>query len=82
MTDRGSPGGIERGGHVRVVTLGQAAAEARELLDDFEARYGLPSIERARAFTDDDGEVQRTGDYLLWSATFERWRELTGRTEV
>lgn len=80
MTDRGLPGGIEQGGHVRVVTLDQAAAEARALLDDFEARYGLPSVERARAFTGADGELQRTGDYLLWSATFERWRELTGRT--
>lgn len=79
MTDRSVPGGIEQGGHVRVVTLDQAAVEARELLDDFEARYGLPSQERARAFTDDDGQLQRTGDYLLWSATYERWQRLTGR---
>ncbi|MFA9444586.1 hypothetical protein [Egicoccus sp. AB-alg6-2] len=79
MTDRSAPGGLVSGGHVRVITLEQAAVEARELLDDFERRYGLPSDRRGEAFTDADGVLQRTGDYLLWSTTWERWHGLTSR---
>ncbi|MFA9431773.1 hypothetical protein [Egicoccus sp. AB-alg2] len=79
MTDRATPGGLANGGHVRVVTLDQAAAEARELLDDYERRYGLPSERRAEAFTDASGRLHQTGDYLLWSATWQRWCDLRSR---
>jgi hypothetical protein len=77
MTDRSAPGGFEQSGHVRVVTLEQARSEARALLDDYEQRYGVSSERRHEAFTGADGTVQETGDYLLWTTTWERWQELT-----
>ncbi|WP_130648975.1 hypothetical protein [Egicoccus halophilus] len=79
MTDRAAPGGLLTGGHVRVVTLDQAAAEARERLDEYESRYDLPSERRAEAFTDAQGHLHQTGDYLLWTDTWQRWRALTAR---
>jgi hypothetical protein len=63
--------------NVRVVTIEEAVAEARRRLDDFEQRYGVTSDRLAEAFTDATGQLVPTGAFLLWSATFERWRTLS-----
>ncbi len=65
--------------NVRVVTIEEAITEARRRLDDFEQRYGVSSERLAEAFTDATGEVVRTGAFLQWAATFERWRTLSGQ---
>jgi hypothetical protein len=64
--------------NVRVVTIDEAVTEARRRLDDFEQRYGVSSDRLAEAFTDATGELVETGAFLLWTATFERWRTLRG----
>ena len=64
--------------NVRVVTIDEAVTDARRRLDDFEHRYGVPSDRLAEAFTDATGELIETGAFLLWTATFERWRTLSG----
>ena len=65
-------------GNVRVVTVEDAIIEARWRLDEFEQRYGVTSDRLAEAFTDAAGQLIRTGAFLQWTATLERWRTLTG----
>jgi hypothetical protein len=80
MTGRASPRRTSGTGHVRLVTIEQALAEAREDLDDFERRYGVPSDRMEEAFTDAAGRLRETGDFLRWSDTLARWQQLAHRT--
>jgi hypothetical protein len=79
MTGRVEPRRSVQTGHVRLVTVEQAVAEAREKLDDYERRYGVASERLGDAFTDASGRLRETGEYLQWLATFERWRQLSLR---
>jgi hypothetical protein len=79
MTGRANPRTDHEIGHVRLVTVEQAVAEAREKLDDYERRYGVTSDRLREAFTDAAGRLRETGEYLQWVATLERWRELSAR---
>ena len=79
MTGRANPRRGPETGHVRLVTVEQAIAEAREKLDDYERRYGVSSDRLGEAFTDAAGRLRETGEYLQWVATLERWRELSTR---
>lgn len=79
MTGPATPRRDDDAGHVRLVTVDQAIAEARVKLDDYEARYGVPSDRRHEAFVDGDGHLRETGEYLQWSATLERLEQLTTR---
>jgi hypothetical protein len=63
--------------NVRVVTVEQAIRDARDVLDDYERRYGVASERLGDAFTDASGRIHETGAYLQWRATLERWRALT-----
>jgi hypothetical protein len=80
MTGRATPRRPLQTGHVRLVTVEQAIAEAREKLDDYERRYGVSSERLGDAFTDASGRLRETGEYLQWHATFERWCALSART--
>jgi hypothetical protein len=64
---------------VRVVTIEQAVGDARNALDEFERRYGVASERLVEAFTDASGRVRKTGDYLRWLDTLERFRQLSAR---
>jgi hypothetical protein len=70
---------IPETGHVRLVTVEQAIAEARAKLDEYEQRYGVASEHLREAFTDASGRVRETGEYLQWVGMLERWRALTAR---
>jgi hypothetical protein len=76
MTGRVRPT-VAGAGHVRLVTVEQAVDEARERLDDYERRYGVPSERLRDAFVDGDGRLRETGEYLQWLATLERWARLS-----
>lgn len=77
MTELRSRNPSSASSNVRVVTVEEAVAEARRRLDDFEQRYGVASERLAEAFTDASGRLVETGAYLQWTATYERWRQLS-----
>jgi hypothetical protein len=79
MTGHVSARPIPETGHVRLVTVEQAIAEARAKLDDYEQRYGVASERLREAFTDASGRFRETGEYLQWVCMLERWRALTAR---
>jgi hypothetical protein len=79
MTASPEPGRDATAGHVRLVTVQQAIAEARTELDEYERRYGVTSDRLQEAFTDGSGRLRQTGEYLRWAGMLERWRELTAR---
>jgi hypothetical protein len=67
--------------NVRIVTLEEALVAARAELDEFERQYGVSSDRLAEAFTDEDGQLHETGQYVRWVDTLERWRDLKDRAD-
>jgi len=55
-----------------------ARAEARHILDDFEARYGVPSERLMEPFLRADGHVNETKEFRAWAKAWARWQILTG----
>lgn len=53
--------------------------ELRARLDQWEARYGVPSGRLWDAFRDEHGQIVETEDMRSWSADLSAYRICTGR---
>lgn len=56
-----------------------ARAETRDVLDGFEARYGVPSERLMEVFAGPDGHVDETEDFHGWDSAWTSWQLLTSR---
>lgn len=56
-----------------------ARTETRRVLDEFEARYGLPSERLMEVFLGSGGHVDESADFHAWDSAWTSWQILTGR---
>jgi hypothetical protein len=56
-----------------------ARIETRRVLDEFEARYGLPSERLMEVFLGPDGHVDESANFHAWDSAWTSWQILTGR---
>jgi hypothetical protein len=68
----------------RVTRISISSAEAererlRAVLDELEARYGLPSDRLMEAFLDEDGNLIESAEWREWDGAWVAWQILSGQ---
>jgi hypothetical protein len=68
----------------RITRISILSAEAererlRALLDQFEARHGLPSDRLMEAFLDDEGNLVESEEWRAWDGAWAAWQILAGQ---
>ena len=68
----------------RISRISILSAEAererlRAILDQFEARHGLPSDHLMEAFLDDEGNLVESEEWRAWDGAWAGWQILAGQ---
>lgn len=69
----------QRAARIRVLPAEEERDRLRALLDQFEARHGLPSDRLSEAFLDTDGNLVESDEWRAWDEAWAAWQLLSGQ---